>query len=120
MTNLKSVREQILKQRGLTTTREAIDKHKKLISAVGDLPLKKTAMMQLLELRHKDSIVDILASGSLSCIEKKYKIDRTTASKWRKSITRQLLMMLAKEEVLGNKVSAPVSRVEASSDNRDN
>lgn len=97
MTNLKSIREQILKQRGLTTTREAIDKHKKLVSAVGSLPLKKTPLMQVLELRHKESIVDILASGSLSYIEKKYKIDRTTASKWRKEITRQLLIMLASE-----------------------
>ena len=120
MTNLKSVREQILKSRGLTTTRASIDKHKKLVSAVGDLPLKKTAMMQLLELRHKESIVDILASGSLSCIEKKYKVDRTTASKWRKNITRQLLIMLSKEDTIGYKVSTPVSGVETSSDNRDN
>ena len=98
-TNLTAIRDQILKSRGLQPIRYSIQEHRRLSTVIGDLSgLHKTPLMKYLEVLHKKSIVDILAAGSLSHIEKEYAIDRTTASKWRKEITRQLLMYITKDE----------------------
>jgi len=91
-TNLKNIRDNILRERGLTTTRSSVTKHKRIVRATDSLPfLKKTPLMRYLEVRHRQSIVDILASGSLTHIHRKYGVDRSTASKWKKRLMQQLL-----------------------------
>jgi hypothetical protein len=47
--------------------------------------------MELLEIKYHKPIEDILLSGSLKTIEAKYKIDFTTASKWRKLLASEAL-----------------------------
>lgn len=94
-TQLKDVRDRILRERGLTTTRSSVKEHKQIVRASDSVSfLKKTSLMKYLEVRHKQSIVDILASGSLTHIHRKYGIDRSTASKWKKKLRLQLMKLI--------------------------
>lgn len=90
MTNIKSIRDRILKERGLTTTRSDVTKHKQISRTLSDVKVHKTPLMKFLEMKYGENIVTILSSGSLNYIEKTYNIDRTTASKWRKRICEEL------------------------------
>lgn len=90
-TPLTNIRDNILRERGLTTTKSSVREHKQIVKAAGSVSfLKKTPLMRYLEVRHRQSILDILASGSLTHIHRKYGIDRSTASKWKKKLRQQL------------------------------
>jgi len=96
MTNISHIKDRILKRRGIRPTRAATNKQRKLqpeIRAI--LPeSKKTPLMKLLEIKYHDRIENILSSGSLKYIEKKYGVDFTTASKWRKLLAVEALRQL--------------------------
>lgn len=96
-TNISTIRDRILRERGLTVTRDDVSKHRQLSRTVDAVKVHKTPLMRFLEVRYSDNIVNILSSGSLNYIEKKYGIDRTTASKWRKRIADELLSSLTTE-----------------------
>lgn len=81
-----ALRRKILKERGIV-----LEKHtrKPLPPPTPDeIPrdFKKTPLMRLLELKHSDSIENLILIGSIYTIAKRLQTDPTTISKWRKRI----------------------------------
>ena len=127
MGNLKKIRNQILRDRGLLSTKDTVSSHSHIVSKNPTVPIRKTNTMMLIELRHHMDIVDILSSGSLNFIQKKYGIDRTTASRWRKLVATELLKQIspsfynpnpqfAKEATLGNNEANRLPQVDSTTD----
>ena len=89
-TTPNQIRQQLLKEKGLTSFKPVTTKHKKLMP----LPQPKiddglkTPMMRYLELVHGEPIEQMLLSGSLSVVAKKLdnEVDVSTLSKWIKRL----------------------------------
>ena len=81
--SLSEIRKQILKQRGVE-----FKKLSKKVVPVVDIPTPytKTNLMKLLELKHKDTIENLIMEGTIYEVERRLDIDATTVSKWRKLI----------------------------------
>ena len=94
-TNIKDIRDRIMRERGIAIIRSDVSKHRRIERATNDINVSKTPLMRYLEVKYEDNIVNILSSGSLSHIEKKYKIDRSTASKWKKRIMLELMKQIS-------------------------
>ena len=81
-----TIKERILKERGLTEHRTAPRKHKRLrLSIEQSISVKsKTPLMRYLEQKYGRPIDELLMSGSLSVVAKRLgnEVDTTTLSKW--------------------------------------
>jgi hypothetical protein len=101
MSDLSLIRSRILKGRGLTKQIPSKRHHTRLSSSITiRIPdNKKSHLMKLLEATHHDHIENILTYGSLKQIEKKYGIDYTTASKWRKILAVEALNQLSSSTI---------------------
>ena len=85
-----SIRQQLLKEKGLTLFKPEKGKHVKLKHAPRQ-PItneQKTHTMRYLELVHGEPIERMLLSGSLSVVAKKFdnEVDVSTISKWIKKL----------------------------------
>ena len=84
------IRQQLLKEKGLTSFKPDKIKHRKLkpLPRPSINPKHKTPMMLYLELVHGEPIERLLLSGSLSIVAKKLdnKVDVSTISKWIKKL----------------------------------
>jgi hypothetical protein len=84
---MKTLKEKILQEHGLTEVRPGKRKHKKLVHiAPTRQDSNKTTHMKLLERLHGKPIEELLLSGSLSYVAKLLDIDTSTASKWIKRL----------------------------------
>lgn len=81
--SLKEIRQQILKQRGVE-----FKKLSKKVIPVTEIPTSytKTNLMKLLELKHNDTIENLIMKGTIYEVERRLDIDASTVSKWRKLI----------------------------------
>lgn len=93
MTDVKDIRDKILKERGIVSTRSSVNQRRRLAKSFGDLPVKKTPLMRLMEVKHGKYITDLILNGTLGDVEKalNYEVDRTTICKWRKRISKEML-----------------------------
>lgn len=86
----KSLKNKILKERGVTSARDVASQRKRtaLSKQRNTLGFNKTPLMMYLEQKYLDDIVSLISNGSLGYAESKlgYEVDRTTISKWRKLI----------------------------------
>jgi len=87
MVTLKSIRESILKERGLAIKQPKERARRQFVPRQqATLHYRKTMMMEYLELKYGDgqSIWDILISGSLNVVVKRFngEVDRSTISRW--------------------------------------
>ena len=84
------IRQQLLKEKGLTSFKPERVKHSKLkpVPMPTTDPRLKTPMMRYLELVHGEPIERMLLSGSLSVVAKKLdnEVDTSTLSKWIKKL----------------------------------
>ena len=84
------IRQQLLKEKGLTSFKPKRVKHAKLRPAPTAPidPKLKTPMMRYLELVHGEPIERMLLAGSLSVVAKKLdnEVDVSTVSKWIKKL----------------------------------
>ena len=84
------IRQQLLKEKGLTSFKPEARTHAKLRSVPRPTidPKLKTPMMRYLELVHGEPIEHVLLSGSLSVVAKKLdnEVDVSTLSKWIKRL----------------------------------
>jgi hypothetical protein len=97
------LRNRILHERGIRLIRDEAHKHRRLVVTPDKVNITRTTHMRLLEIQFGKSILDIVVDGSTREVEKKYGIDRTTVSKWRKRIAKELLSRVSNGEItLGN------------------
>lgn len=83
MTKLSDIRKQILKQRGIELKRLS----RKPVSVERlPAPYKKSDLMQLIELRFKTHLEDLIFGGTIYEVAKRIGVDASTISKWRKLI----------------------------------
>ena len=84
------IRQQLLKEKGLTSFKPKRTKHAKLRPTPSPPidPKHKTPMMRYLELVHGEPIERMLLAGSLSVVAKKLdnEVDVSTVSKWIKKL----------------------------------
>ena len=89
-TTPNQIRQQLLKEKGITSFKPEHGKHTKLKhTPVPTLdPKLKTPMMRYLELVHGEPIERMLLSGSLSVVAKRLdnEVDTSTLSKWIKRL----------------------------------
>ena len=83
MTRPSDIRKRILKQRGVELKRLS---RKPVLIADLPAPYPKTALMKLVELRHRDKLDNLIFTGTIYEVEKRLGVDATTISKWRKLI----------------------------------
>ena len=83
MTRPSDIRKRILKQRGVELKRLS---RKPVLIADLPAPYPKTALMKLIELRHRDKLDNLIFTGTIYEVEKRLGVDATTISKWRKLI----------------------------------
>jgi len=89
-TTPNQIRQQLLKEKGLTSFTPEHGKHTKLKHTPRPTinPQLKTPMMRYLELVHCEPIEKVLLSGSLSVVAKRLnnEVDTSTLSKWIKKL----------------------------------
>lgn len=83
-TKTRDLKQRILKQRGVV-----LEKGTRRPITYDDLPspYPKTRLMKYIELKHGDTLENIIFTGTIYELEKKLGIDATTISKWRKIIS---------------------------------
>jgi len=87
-TPLNSIRKSILNRKGI----KLAPKTKRPITQDEVVtPFHKTSHMKLLELKHSKPIDTIIWEGTIDDVARKYSIDRSTVSKWRKRITEDII-----------------------------
>lgn len=89
-TTPNQIRQQLLKEKGITSFKPERGKHTKLKHTPAPPldPKLKTPMMRYLELVHGEPIERMLLSGSLAVVAKKLddEVDTSTLSKWIKRL----------------------------------
>ena len=78
--DLLKMQENILRSRGLVRKKEKTTKHVRLSNTCRDH--LKTTRMRLIELQFGSTIEEILLSGTVTAVAKKYNLDKGTVSKW--------------------------------------
>ena len=83
--SLKDIRKQVMKQRGkefkrLTRQPVSIDET--------PAPYHKSNLMRLIEVKHKNTLDNLIYKGTIYEVEKRLGVDATTISKWRRIITK--------------------------------
>jgi hypothetical protein len=111
-----------MKKRGIQRTQREVGSHTTLsdTTKIRISPEHRTSRMELLELKHHKPIEEIILSGSLKSVEKKYSVDFTTVSKWRKLLATEALRQIPQaflkstvEGIIANSQHAGISGVEA-------
>lgn len=82
----RDLRQRVLQNLGIVPVRARERTSKKLIKAVTPQEVGKTWAMMALEQRHNKSIEEILTSGSLRKIHRRYGISHTTVWRWKERL----------------------------------
>jgi len=83
-TPISKIRRQILKQRGVEL---APHTKEPLQYADAPAPYHKTPLMKFIELKFQDKIENLIFNGTVREVGKRFGVDYSTISKWRKLIS---------------------------------